>query len=93
MTWMLVAIAGWLTVAVLVGLFAWGLARAAAMADQVELEQVDQRAVEGEAIRPWAVDATGGRAEDALRRDLAEAHRVLRNAETRLAEIEARQSA
>ena len=107
-TWMLVAIAGWLTVAVVVGLFAWGLARAAAIGDRVELEQMDQRAVEADlrtsyrrdgpqdrrdAVRPWAVEATGRRAEEALRRDLAEAHRLLRDAETRLAEIEARQSA
>ncbi len=105
---MLIAIAGWLTVAVVVGLFAWGLARAAAMGDRVELEQMDQRAVEADlgaserradpldrrdGIRPWAVEATGRRAEDAIRRDLAEAHRLLRDAETHLAELEARQSA
>ena len=105
---MLIAIAGWLTVTVVVGLFAWSLVRVAAIGDRRELEQMDQRAVEADlrtsdrrvgpedrrdAIRPWAVEATGRRAEDALRRNLAEAHRLLRDAETRLAEIEARQSA
>jgi len=90
-TWMLVAIAGWLTVTVVVGLYAWALARAAAIGDRPELEQMDQRAVEADlrtshrrvgpedrrdAIRPWAVEATGRRAEDALRRNLAEAKRI-----------------
>ncbi len=94
--------------AVVVGLFAWALAHAAAIGDRPELEQMDQRAVEADlptsdrrvgpedrrdAIRPWAVEGTGRRAEDALRRNLAEVHRLLRDAETRLAEIEARQSA
>ena len=43
--------------------------------------------------RPWASAAPGRRAEDILRRDLAEAHRALSDAEERLVEIEARQSA
>ena len=107
-TWMVVAIAGWLTAAVVVGLFAWGLARAAAIGDRLELGHADERAVEADlrtsdrrvgreyrrdGIRPWTVEATGRRPEDALRRNLAEAHRLLRDAETRLAEIEAHQSA
>ena len=109
MTWALIAIAGWLTVAAVVGLFAWALARAAAVGDRDQREQIElQRAVEAEqsaterrvgsedrrsAARPWAATAPGRRAEDVLRRDLAEAHRILNDAEDRLQEIEARQSA
>ncbi len=105
MTWVLIVVFGWLVVAAVVGLFAWCLARAAAVGDRDQLEQLAfARAVEAEerragpedrrvADRPWADKAPGRRAEDALRQDLADAHRALRNAEKRLAEIEARQSA
>jgi hypothetical protein len=108
MSWLLIAVAGWLVVAAVVGLFAWGLARAAAVGDRDRLEQLAfARAVAEEqaperrrspedrraATRPWAAAALGRRAEDLLRQDLAEAHRALRDAEARLAEIEARESA
>ena len=109
MTWVLIAVAGWLVVAAVIGLFAWGLARAAAMGDRDQLEQLafaraaeaDRRAEEPRAgpedrraaERPWADKAPGRRAEDALGQDLADAHRALRDAEERLAEIEARRSA
>lgn len=104
----LIAVAGWLVVAAVVGLFVWGLARAAALGDRDQLEQLaSARAVEAEergrerragedrrtATRPWAGKALGRRAEDALRQDLADAHGALRDAEERVAEIEARQSA
>lgn len=108
-SWILIAVAGWLVVTALVGFFAWGLARAAAVGDRDQLEQLaSARAVEAEAqaperragpedrraaTRPWAGKAPGRRAEDALRQDLDDAHRALRGAEERLAEIEARESA
>ncbi len=106
MTWVLLAIAGWLAVAILVG---WTLARSAAIADRNQLEaleferafEAEQRAVDRRdgpedrrsAARPWAEDSSGRRAEDALRQDLADAERALRDAEARLAEFEGRQSA
>lgn len=109
MAWVLIAIAGWLVLAVVGGLFAWGLARAAAVGDRDQLEQLaSANAAEAEeqaperrtgpedrraATRPWVDKAPGRRAEDVLREDLADAHRALRGAEERLAEIEARQSA
>ncbi len=108
-SWVLIAVAGWLVVAAVVGLFVWGLARAAALGDRDQLEQLaSARAVEAAAqarerragpedrrtaTRPWVGKAPGRRAEDALRQDLADAHGALRDAEERLAEIEARQSA
>ncbi len=106
-SWVLIAVAGWLVVAAVVGLFAWALARSAAVGDRDQLEQLAfARAVEAEeqaperrtgpedrraATRPRA--APGRRAEDLLRQDFAEAHRALRDAEAHLAEIEARESA
>ena len=109
MTWVLIAIAGWLAVAILVGLFAWALARSAAIADRNQLEALEfKRALEADkraldrrdgsedrraAARPWAEGSSGRRAEDALRQDLADAKRALRDAEARLAEFEGRQSA
>lgn len=109
MSLVLVAVAGWLVVAAMVGLFAWALARAAAWGDREQLEQLALAgAVEAEglaherragpedrrtATRPWADKAPGRRAEDALRQDLADAHAALSDAEERVAEIEARQSA
>ncbi len=109
MTWVLIAIAGWLVVAAVVGLFVWGLARAAAIGDRDQLEQLEsKRAVEADirpldprvgpedrrgANRPWVAKAPGRRAEDVLQDELAEAHRALTDAEARLAEIEARRSA
>ncbi len=109
MTWVLIAIAGWLAVAVLTGLFAWALARSAAIADRDQLEALgSERALEAEkrvldrrdgpedrrsAARPWAEASSGRRAEDALRQDLADAEQALKDAEARLDEIEARQSA
>ncbi len=109
MSWVPIAIAGWAAVAAVVGLFVWGLARAAATGDRDQVEQLDfARAVEADmrapdrradeeerraALRPWAAEAPGRRAEDLLRRDLAEAHRALTDAEARLAEFEARQTA
>ena len=46
-SWMPLAVAGWLVVAAVVGLFAWGLARAASVGDRDQLEQlVSARAVE-----------------------------------------------
>lgn len=104
-----IAIAGWVIVAVVVGLFVWGLARAAAMGDDNQRERMElERALDADmsgldqrvgpddrrgATRPWSAKGPGRRAEDALRQDLAEAHRALRDAEARLAEIEARRSA
>ena len=106
MTWILIAIAGWLAVGVLVG---WFLARSAAIADRDQLEalefaralKADKRALDRRdgpedrrsAVRPWAEVSSGRRAEDALRQDLADAKRALRDAEARLAEVEGRQSA
>jgi hypothetical protein len=108
-SWVLIAIALWLTATAVVGLFAWALARAATVGDQDQLEQLQfARAVKAEkpaldrrggledrraATRPWAESTPGRRAEDFLRQDLADAERALRNAEARLAEIEARPSA
>jgi hypothetical protein len=105
----LIAVAGWLVITAVVGLLAWGLARSAAVGDQDELEQLTSaRAVEAEArarerregpedrraeMRPWTDKVLGRRAEDVLRQDLTDAHRALRDAEERLAEIEARRSA
>lgn len=109
MTWILIAIAGWLAVGVVVGLLAWGLSRSAAIGDRHEAEQQEfARAFGAEAAavdrrvgpkdrrssaRPWADGSLGRRAEDVLREDLAEAERALRDAEKRLSEIEARESA
>ncbi len=109
MTLLLIAIAGWLTVAVVVSPLVWGLSRAAAIGDRDQREQVDlAHAVEADRLmpdrrdgaadrratgRPWAVEAPGRRTDDVLRRERAEAHRALRDAEARLAEIEARRSA
>ena len=109
MTWVLIAIAGWLAVAILVGLLTWGLARSAAIADRDQLEALEfERALEAEkcaldrrdgpedrrsAARPRPEDSSGRRAEDALRQDLIDAEHALRDAEARLAEIEALQSA
>lgn len=109
MTWISIAIAGWLTTAAVVGLFVWSLGRAAAIGDRDQLERMElERAFDAETralderigpedrrttTRPWAAKASGRRAEDALRADLAEAHRALRDAEARLAEIEERRSA
>ena len=62
-------------------------------ASEVEMSDVDRRVgsedrrIDG---RPWASQAPGRRAEDVLRQDLAEARRALADAETRLAEFEAR---
>ncbi len=109
MSWVPIAIVVWVTGAGVVGLFVWGLARAAAIGDRDQLEQIDlARAAEADmhaadrrggaedrrsALRPWAAEAPGRRTEDALRRDLADAHRALTDAEARLAEFEARQTA
>ncbi len=92
MTWVLIAIAGWFAVAILVGLFAWALARSAAIADRNQLEALeseharvaDKRALdrrEGSkdrrsAARPWAEGSSGRRAEDTLRQDLADAEQA-----------------
>ena len=49
MTWVLIAIAGWLVVGILVGLLTWGLARSAAIADrdqqQTTLEAISRSAL------------------------------------------------
>jgi hypothetical protein len=101
-TWILIAIAGWLAVAMLVGLFAWTQGRSAGMALEFKRAlEADKRALdrrEGSkdrrvAARPWAENSSGRRAEDALRQDLADVEQALRDAEARLAEIEGRQSA
>lgn len=93
----------------LVGLFVWALARAAAIADRHQLEQTDLASVldagvrtrdrrvgpadRRAAIRPWAIGAPGRRADDLLRRELAEERRMLRDAEADEAVAEGRQSA
>ena len=41
MSWVPIAIATWLTATAVVGLFAWALARSAAIGDQGELEHLD----------------------------------------------------
>lgn len=91
-------------------MFAWALARSAALAERDEAAQwALARAMEADAsasadrrvtqkdrrssARPWADASFGRRAEDILRDDLADAERALRDAEKRLAEIEARESA
>ncbi len=109
MSLVLVATGGWLVAAAVVGLFAWALARAAALGDRDQLEQpAFARSVEagervGErragppdrraATRPWVAKAPGRRVEDRLPQRLAGAHRALRDAEERIAWIEARRSA
>lgn len=105
MSLILVLVAGWLVVAAVVGLFAWALARAAALGDRDPLEQLASAgAVEAEArayerragledrhtvTRPWTGKAPGRRAQDARRQDRDD----LPDAEERLGEVEARQSA
>lgn len=64
-SWMLLAVAGWLVVAAVVGFFAWGLARAASLGDRDQLEQlVSARAVEDQERAPerlaGAEDRRGG---------------------------------
>ena len=109
MTWVLIGIGGWLALAALVGLFAWGLARAAAIGDRDQVERTEfKRALEADTLaldprvgpadrrrarRPWAVKASGRRTEDALRHELVETRRALRDLEARLAELETRRSA
>ena len=115
MTWIFIAIAGWLSVAVVVGLLVWTLGRAAAVGDREAVGDRDmeehlklRRTLEAEqsaterragshdrrtVARRWAATAPGRRQEDQLGRDLTEARRALKDAETRLQEIEARQSA
>ena len=52
-SWVLLAVAGWLVVAAVVGLFAWGLARAASVGDRDQLERlVSARAVDVEERAP-----------------------------------------
>ena len=109
MSWVLGLVAGWLVVAAVVGLFAWALARAAALGDRDQLEQLalagavaaearahDRRAGPADrrtATRPWADKAPGRRAQDIFRKELDDVNRALRDAEERIGEIEARQSA
>ena len=109
MSLVLIAVAGWFVAAAVVGLFIWGLARAAASGDRDQLAQVawaqaveadgqweDRRAgVQDRRVftRPWADQAPGRRSEDVLRRELADAQRALADAETRLEEAEARRTA
>lgn len=109
MTWVLILIAGWITAAAVAGLFAWSLSRSAAIGDRDQLEQVVlEHAIEADAsaadlrvgpqdrragARPWATRVTGRRAEDVVRRDIADAERALSDAQHRLAEIEGRQTA
>lgn len=103
-----IALGVWFAVAAVVTLFAMSLGRAAAIGDEVQREQIltaerahelrveDRRSGEEDRRaqgRPWATEAPGRRAEDVLRRDLADARRALVDAEERLAEIEARRSA
>ena len=105
----LVATGGWLVAAAVVGLFAWGLARAAALGDRDQLKQLasagsveagervgerragpqDRRA----ATRPSAAKAPGRRVDEGRPQRLAGAQRALRDAEERIAWIEARRSA
>jgi len=108
-SWALILIAAWLTALAVVVLLVWALARSAAIGDRDQLEQLDfARALEADKsaldrrldredrraiTRPWTESMSGRRAEDALRQDLADAERALEDAEIRLAEIEARQSA
>jgi hypothetical protein len=107
-SWALILIAAWLTALAVFGLFGWALARSAAIGDRDQLEQLDfARALEADKsaldrrlnredrraiTRPWTESMSGRRAEDALRQDLADADHALKDAEIRLAEIEARQS-
>lgn len=109
MDWALIAIAAWLTVAALVGLFAWALARSAAIGDREEAEQAEfARAIEADVLaldrrsrledrrgttRPWARSSRGRRTEDALRQELADAQRALKDAQDRLGEFKSRRSA
>jgi len=102
-SWVIIAIAGWITALAVVGLFAWALARSAAIGDREDPEQLNlaralfdrRRAPEDRrsATRPWAESSPGRRAEDALRQDLADAEDALKDAEVRLTEIEERRSA
>lgn len=109
MHWVPIVIAVWLSLAASAGLLAVALGRAASIGDDRQREQLmgaqgagqapvtadrrvgsdDRRAQE----RPWASEAPGRRAEDVLRRDLADARRALADAESRIAAIEARRSA
>jgi hypothetical protein len=46
MSWVLLAVAAWLVVAAVVGLFAWGLARTASEGDRDQLERLVSACVE-----------------------------------------------
>ncbi len=99
-SWILIAIAAWLTAAAVFGLFAWALARSAATADREEAKQrrsaLERRGGPGDrrtVTRPWARSSPGRRTVDALGRELADAERALKDAQDRLAEFEARRSA
>jgi hypothetical protein len=105
-SWILIAIVSWLVVAGVVGMFAWALARSAALEDRAVTAALEDRAVAADtpvdrraggdrrsSTRPWAGRSPGRRAEDLLRDDLADDERALLEAERRLAEVEARRSA
>ena len=99
----LIGVLGWLGATSLVGVFVWGLARAAATGDRQDLDRVigeskrlrDRRegpADRREAPRPWASASSGRRADDALVREVAEAQQALREAQSKLARSEVREA-
>ena len=98
----LLLLAIWAGASLVVGAYAWALARAAAIGDREDLQLMSRARVSPLVLarsgpadrrasrRPWGNQAPGRRSGDALRWEVEEAERALRRAEAELASYEAR---